>query len=97
MRPKAGGGEIVMLPQRSGQEGYFVDSLVKILSLARQGNVRSYAAVFRVEAPDGQMHWTTSWSKTSNEEGGDYYMLIGGLTQLLDRVVEASRDEWRSV
>lgn len=83
-----------MLPQRSGDESHLVSALVTMLASARKGNVRSFVAIFRVEMPDGSMKWVKGWSKLSEEAGGDYHMLIGGLAHTMDRVVKQCDQEW---
>jgi hypothetical protein len=71
----------------------FIRTLVRILEIARRGDVRSYAMVLRVENPDGSMSWIECADIVPEEDGGNVNMILGGIERMKARII-SENPEW---
>jgi hypothetical protein len=94
VRPKNGGAAITIFPA-TPRDTQFIRTLVFALKRARAGNVRSFAMVFRVEMPNGDMNWVRSYAMHEDfDDPISRTMLLGALDMLGDKVKGAVEETW---
>lgn len=75
------------------KDNRFIRTLIHMLDRARKGHVRSYAMVVRIERDDGSMAWLEAADVLADEDGGDPYMLIGGMEAIKSRLIAEHADK----
>jgi hypothetical protein len=91
VRTKAGADISILKTEL--KDNRFIRTLIHMLDKARKGDVRSFAMVVRIERDDGNMAWVEAADVLSDEDGGDVYMLLGGMEAIKARLIAEHADK----